>query len=275
MMHPLRKLSADGRRLLLAASCAVAAHGVVFVAMEVAAPGLWRPEVHRELVMEQSSITVALQQRVVADAPPTPPSPPSPPSAPAESSRPSPSDPEPVPAPEPPAPDPVPQPMAVPADPERALEPMPEFDPEPEPTSDSDPAADPPASASPASLHQDSLDTALAPSRHTPPAGHSPVPVPVPQRPAPPPPPPPPPSITPTRYVPPSYPEAARQAGMEGAVHLRFTIDRRGRPQDITVERSSGSQMLDQEAIRAARLWRFPRGDAGRETMHRIVFRLE
>lgn len=82
-------------------------------------------------------------------------------------------------------------------------------------------------------------------------------------------------SLSPTRYIPPSYPEAARLGGTEGEVHLRFTIDRRGRPAEIILEQTSGSTLLDQEALRTARLWRFPRDYAGRETVHRIVFRLE
>lgn len=76
------------------------------------------------------------------------------------------------------------------------------------------------------------------------------------------------------RYVAPEYPERARRAGIEGTVVLEVAIDRRGRSNPKLIE-SSGSDVLDREAIRAAQLWRFTREFAGRRTMHRIEFILE
>lgn len=46
-----------------------------------------------------------------------------------------------------------------------------------------------------------------------------------------------------------SYPRAARRAGLEGTVHVRFVIDPEGRIADATVERSSGARVLDRAAL--------------------------
>ncbi|MDA3948099.1 MAG: energy transducer TonB [Spirochaeta sp.] len=77
------------------------------------------------------------------------------------------------------------------------------------------------------------------------------------------------------RYVKPEYPERARRAGVEGTTVVTFEIDRRGRPDEISLEESSGSTLLDREAMRAVQLWRFSRESAGRVSVHRIEFRLE
>ena len=83
------------------------------------------------------------------------------------------------------------------------------------------------------------------------------------------------PAIYPDRlYVAPAYPERARRAGVEGTVVLGIMIDRRGRSDPELIE-SSGSELLDREAMRAVQLWRFDRELAGRRTVHRIEFTLE
>lgn len=48
-----------------------------------------------------------------------------------------------------------------------------------------------------------------------------------------------------------SYPQRARQAGVEGVVLLRFSMDRRGVVTDAWIEHSSGSTSLDAEALAA------------------------
>lgn len=83
------------------------------------------------------------------------------------------------------------------------------------------------------------------------------------------------PTIEPERYVQPRYPEAARRAGLEGTVVLQLSVDRRGRVVSVHVTESSGIRELDTEAVRAARLWRFHRGEDDRESAHRIRFSLE
>ena len=84
-----------------------------------------------------------------------------------------------------------------------------------------------------------------------------------------------PPAIQPERYVEPRYPEAARRSAIEGAVVVSVRIDRRGRVEEVHLSESSGFDVLDREALRAVRLWRFSREEAGRESVHRIVFRLD
>jgi periplasmic protein TonB len=44
------------------------------------------------------------------------------------------------------------------------------------------------------------------------------------------------------------YPEEARRRGEQGTVTLRFTVQPSGRVVDVSVVRSSGSQLLDKAA---------------------------
>jgi periplasmic protein TonB len=46
----------------------------------------------------------------------------------------------------------------------------------------------------------------------------------------------------------PRYPPSAKRAHVQGVVFLRVLIDRDGRPRDVTVHRSSGSEQLDAAA---------------------------
>lgn len=55
----------------------------------------------------------------------------------------------------------------------------------------------------------------------------------------------------------PSYPQSARQEGLEGAVILKIEILENGRAGNISVSRSSGHDSLDNAAIAALREWRF------------------
>ncbi|MEG6586683.1 energy transducer TonB [Dendrosporobacter sp. 1207_IL3150] len=55
----------------------------------------------------------------------------------------------------------------------------------------------------------------------------------------------------------PDYPASARQAGMQGTVILRVEILDNGRPGDISVQRTSGNDSLDDSAIKAVQRWRF------------------
>lgn len=48
-----------------------------------------------------------------------------------------------------------------------------------------------------------------------------------------------------------TYPRTSLARGEEGASHYRVTIDRRGRPLDCVVTRSSGHQRLDERTCRA------------------------
>lgn len=55
----------------------------------------------------------------------------------------------------------------------------------------------------------------------------------------------------------PEYPSAARASGVEGTVMLLVTVSRTGGALRVTVERSSGSELLDRAAVRAVERWRF------------------
>ncbi|KAB2895957.1 MAG: energy transducer TonB, partial [Dokdonella sp.] len=96
----------------------------------------------------------------------------------------------------------------------------------------------------------------------------SPMSVPAPP-PAPPAPPPPPADIAPSENIsyrklrPPRYPPQALRQRQQGKVILKVLVGVDGSPQEITVQRSSGSRLLDQAAIEAVRNWRFNPGSKG------------
>jgi protein TonB len=55
----------------------------------------------------------------------------------------------------------------------------------------------------------------------------------------------------------PNYPEAARRKGIEGTVILQVSVADDGQPSDVAAATSSGHDMLDAEALRTVRRWRF------------------
>ncbi len=59
---------------------------------------------------------------------------------------------------------------------------------------------------------------------------------------------------------PPRYPRLARRRGWEGVVLLDVAVSAEGRVGDVSVNRSSGFPVLDDEAVRAVRQWRFEPG---------------
>lgn len=78
---------------------------------------------------------------------------------------------------------------------------------------------------------------------------------------------------------PPDYPRSARRNGWEGTAVLTITVGPDGRCESVTVAESSGYQVLDREALKAVRRWRFvPARRFGRAvratTDVSIVFRL-
>ena len=84
--------------------------------------------------------------------------------------------------------------------------------------------------------------------------------------PAPPAPPAPPVDIAPTENIsyrrlrPPKYPPQAVRQRMEGKVLLKVLVGLDGKPEEITVEKSSGYRVLDQAAIAAVKTWVFNAG---------------
>ncbi len=66
--------------------------------------------------------------------------------------------------------------------------------------------------------------------------------------------------FTPVRYartVKPRYPGKARRAGWEGTTVLKVRVDPNGAPDRVTVDRTSGFDILDAAAMKAVRRWRF------------------
>lgn len=47
------------------------------------------------------------------------------------------------------------------------------------------------------------------------------------------------------------YPPLARERGLEGVAHVRFAIERSGRPVGVDVARSSGHRLLDRAAAKS------------------------
>lgn len=62
----------------------------------------------------------------------------------------------------------------------------------------------------------------------------------------------------------PSYPAAAKKAGVQGRVVLQVDVNVEGVPTDIKVRASSGSALLDDAAIEGVRRWRWPEGETRR-----------
>jgi len=56
--------------------------------------------------------------------------------------------------------------------------------------------------------------------------------------------------------APPRYPAQAVRHGWEGEVLLRIAVASDGRVSQVSVEKSSGYEILDQAAVRAVRLWK-------------------
>jgi periplasmic protein TonB len=69
----------------------------------------------------------------------------------------------------------------------------------------------------------------------------------------------------------PPYPEAARRAQEQGTVNLLIKVLRDGTVGDITVKKSSGSQMLDEAAVAEAKHWQFVPGHRGPKAVETIV----
>lgn len=56
---------------------------------------------------------------------------------------------------------------------------------------------------------------------------------------------------------PPEYPEIAQERGWEGKVQLKVHVQPDGKPDKITVIKSSGQQVLDDEAVKTVYKWSF------------------
>ncbi|MBX7231313.1 MAG: TonB family protein [Bdellovibrionales bacterium] len=73
---------------------------------------------------------------------------------------------------------------------------------------------------------------------------------------------------------PPSYPTQARRNGWQGEVILNYYVTPQGLVKDVSVSQSSGFPILDQEAIRAVKQYKFTQGQEG-WTQHPVIFSLK
>ncbi len=74
------------------------------------------------------------------------------------------------------------------------------------------------------------------------------------------------------RHTPlPAYPAAAREQRLEGVVLLSVLIDTSGRVVDVNVATSSGSSVLDEVAVSAARKWTFVPARRGSRAVESVV----
>lgn len=63
--------------------------------------------------------------------------------------------------------------------------------------------------------------------------------------------------MKPVETRPPVYPPRCLRLGIEGTVRVRVLVGEDGRPQEVTVGKSSGDAALDEAALSAVRFWRF------------------
>ncbi|MDR0239510.1 MAG: energy transducer TonB [Deltaproteobacteria bacterium] len=69
----------------------------------------------------------------------------------------------------------------------------------------------------------------------------------------------------------PAYPEIARQRGQEGQVVLLVNVDIHGNPAKVLLEASSEHSLLDREAIKTIRRWKFKPASRNGEVIPGIV----
>ncbi len=62
---------------------------------------------------------------------------------------------------------------------------------------------------------------------------------------------------------PPKYPPQAARQHQQGKVLLKVLVGIDGHPEEVTIEKSSGSRLLDQAAIDAVKNWMFNAGSKG------------
>jgi len=63
--------------------------------------------------------------------------------------------------------------------------------------------------------------------------------------------------MKPIETRPPIYPPRCLRLGIEGTVRVRVLVGEDGRPQEVTIGKSSGESALDESAMDAVRRWRF------------------
>lgn len=69
------------------------------------------------------------------------------------------------------------------------------------------------------------------------------------------------------RSVRPNYPARAKSKGIQGTTHIRVQVNSNGRVTSARIHRSSGSSLLDNAALAAAKRWTFTTGNASAVTI--------
>lgn len=69
------------------------------------------------------------------------------------------------------------------------------------------------------------------------------------------------------RSIRPNYPARAKSKGIQGTAHVRVKVNSDGRVTSARIQRSSGSSLLDNAAVTAARRWTFTRGNPSSVTI--------
>ncbi len=69
------------------------------------------------------------------------------------------------------------------------------------------------------------------------------------------------------KNAPPQYPPVARRLKLEGTVTLRVLVSMEGRPQRVSLQRSSGVGMLDEAALKAVQGWSFVPAHRGNDAI--------
>lgn len=73
----------------------------------------------------------------------------------------------------------------------------------------------------------------------------------------------------------PFYPAKAKQMGWEGNVQINFTVNSKGRPDQIEIKKSSGYEILDQAVLDTVKKrWRFSKENAGLKLKKTFSFQL-
>ena len=76
--------------------------------------------------------------------------------------------------------------------------------------------------------------------------------------------------MKPLETRPPVYPPRCLRMGIEGTVRVRVLVGEDGRPQEVTIGKSSGESALDEAAMDAVRNWRFEPARAQRRARARL-----
>ncbi|MBS4689730.1 energy transducer TonB [Aeromonas sobria] len=84
--------------------------------------------------------------------------------------------------------------------------------------------------------------------------------------------------LMPLQRIEPVYPYRAQQAGIEGAVTLRFSVDAEGRVQDVEVVEAKPKRQFERAAIQAINKWRYQPRPGASDKLEQVItlkFKLE